>query len=127
MDWQEARRRIEAQVRVGMDLNTEASTYRFVEKVEAPINSDRYGYDNETGLVVPIGESNRIRIPWSMLEVCFHQLSTPDGYDSSFFREQFPLQHKDHGCHIHVVGRVFVVAGIAEIEGRRYRAIAGGK
>lgn len=123
MDWKEAQCRIEVHVKVGTDLNTQTSTYRFVEGVESPINSARYGYDNETGFVVSIGQSNKIKIPWSMLEECFYQLGSPYGYGSDFFRERFLLQHKDHPCHVHVVGQIFVVAGIAKVEGNRYRAI----
>lgn len=125
MDWKEARYRIETHVRVGTDLNTKASTYRFVDEVDAPIKSDRYGYDNERGFVVPIGQSNKIKIPWSMLEACFYELGTPDGYSTDSFRERFPLQYKDHPCHVHVVGQIFAIAGIAEAEGNRYRAIVG--
>ncbi len=125
MDWKEAQRRIEIHVKVGTDLNTPASTYRFVEAVESPINSARYGYENETGFVVPIGQSNKIKIPWSMLEKCFYQLDSPHGYDSGFFRERFSLQYKDHPCHVHVVGQIFVVAGIARVEGNKYRAVTG--
>jgi len=123
MDWEQVQRRIEAHVKVGTDLNTPASTYRFVEVVELPINSTRYGYDNETGFVVPIGQSNKIKIPWRMLEECFYQLDSPHGYDSDFFKERFPLQHKDHPCHVHVVGQIFVVAGVARVEGNRYWAV----
>ena len=124
MDWEQAQNRIRAHVKVGTDLNTSVSTFRFVKSIEAPINSARYGYDDEKGFVVPIGQSTKIKIPWSMLEECFRQLDSLQGYDSEFFRERFPLQHEDHPCHVHVVGRIFVVAGIAQLEGNKYRAAA---
>jgi len=123
MNWKEAQRLIKVHVKIGSDLNTQRSNYRFVEGVESPISSARYGYDNETGFVVSIGQSNKIKIPWSMLEECFHQLGSPNGYGNDLFRERFPLQHKDHPCHVHVVGQIFVVAGIAKVEDNRYRAI----
>ena len=122
MNWNPAESRIRACVKVGTDLNTPASTYRFVESVDAIINSERYGYHNERGFAVSIGRSNSIRVPWSMLKECFFQLDSPNGYDGTFFRRRFPLQARDHPCHIHVVGRLFVAAGIAQTDGKRYQA-----
>jgi hypothetical protein len=120
MNWEEARDRIRASVKVGTDVNTPASTYRYVEAVDALANSTRYGYHSERCFVVRIGRSVQIRIPWSMLKECFGQLNSPNGYDGSFFRSRFPLQARDHGCHVHVVGQIFVAAGIARLEDNRY-------
>lgn len=90
---------------MGTDLNTPTSTYRTVASVGVPIHSTRYGYHGEQGFVVRIGQFAKVRIPWSMLEACFAQLSSPRGYDGEFFRQRFPLQARDHGCHVHVVAR----------------------
>ena len=116
MNWDQAQRQIRAKIRAGTDLNTPASTYRFAKSVSSTFDSHRYGYHNERGFTVSIGRSNRIRIPWSMLKECFAQVISPDGYDGTSFRKQFPLQALDHPCHVHVVGRIFVAAGIARDE-----------
>jgi hypothetical protein len=113
MDWNEAQGRIQTNIKVRTDVNSPDSTYRFVKSV-----------DNERGFVVPIGRDNSIRIPWSMLEKCFNQLSC--GFNKASFEEAFPsycnLQGNAHkGCYIHVIGQMFVKAGVArcEKEGRR--------
>ena len=124
MDWNQAQSKIRTHVKVGSDVNTPASTYRFVGSVDSIINSERYGYHNERGFTVSIGRSKKVKIPWSMLKECFFQLDSPNGYDGTFFRERFPLQVKNHPCHVHVVGQIFVAAGIAQTDGKRYRMSA---
>jgi hypothetical protein len=123
MNWVQAQRRIRAHVKVGIDLNTPASKYRFVQAVDSIINSERYNYQSERGFIVSIGREAKIKIPWGMLEECFMQLKSPEGFDGSFFRKRFPLQAQDHSCHVHVVGRIFAVAGLARVEGRHYYII----
>ena len=63
-----------------------------------------------------IGKTATIVIPWVMLEaaVASPNSTDADGYSGKFFRKLFPLQADDHGCHVHVVGQIFVAAGIAE-------------
>jgi hypothetical protein len=120
MDWAEAQSKIRANVRIGADVNTPASTYRFVQAVDSTANNERYGYCDEHCFTVSIGRTNRIKIPWSMLEECFAQLKRSEGYDGAYFRERFPLQAQDHPCHVHVVGRIFIAAGIAYTNGAKY-------
>jgi len=55
-----------------------------------------------------------------MLGECSAQLNCVDGYDGGFFGSWFPLQARDHSWHIHVVGQIFVAAGIARLEANRY-------
>jgi hypothetical protein len=123
MDWQEAQNKIRTHVQTGTDVNSPNSTYRFVESVGALGDSERYGYHNERGFVVSLGKTNKIKVPWSMLRACFAQLCTPNGYDGFFFRERFPLQARDHPCHVHAIGQIFVAAGIARLEEGRYRLV----
>ena len=109
IDWLTARRLIAENVRVGTDLNTPASTHRVVRDV------------HEDGFVVPIGEETEIVVPWSMLEFCWSHLITSEGYRKSSFVQKYAKEARDHGCHVHVVGRIFLVAGLAEADGsRRY-------
>lgn len=121
MDWQTTQEKIRNSIKPGTNLNTPNSTFRSVLAANVPIESDRYSYKRESGFIVAIGQTAKISIPWSMLKTCFLQLQSPHGYDGDFFRRVYPLQAKDHGCHIHVVGQIFVAAGIARMIGNTYR------
>ncbi len=113
MEWREAQELIEEKIKIGTDRNTDESTYRVVNSIGNIRDSERYGYRSEKGFIVQIGKSNRISIPWKMLEKCFLPLSSDKEYDVNYFRRHFPLQANDHSCHVHVVGQLFVKAGIA--------------
>jgi hypothetical protein len=58
-----------------------------------------------------------------MLEKCFLPLSLNEVYDGDYFREHFPLQAVDHPCHVHVVGQIFVKAGLAKQINLQYISI----
>lgn len=123
MDWNEAEGKIQTNIQVGTDLNSSNSTYRFVKSVDSVICSKRYSYDNERGFAVSIGSSRDIKIPWSTVRECFFQLSSSSGYDTASFKKRFPLQAKDHPCYIHTIGQIFVKAGLARTNGRRYQLL----
>jgi hypothetical protein len=128
MEWDVARQLIAQNVVVGSDLNRPGSTSRRVLEAEVCLNTPRFSYQGERGYRGSIGKKDRIEIPWSMLEVCFGQLSEPGGYGGTFFRQRFPAQAREHPCHVHVVGRILEVAGVAVAVGNRYvasRACAG--
>jgi len=127
MDWNEAQNRIRARVKVGTDVNTPTAHYRIIESVDATVNSQRYGYRNERGFVIPIGQASKIKIPWSVLKECFLQLKAPQGYNGAFFREHFRRQAADHPCHVHVIGQILVAARIAQTDGQRYWISTGQK
>ncbi len=120
MTWIHAERKIFRKIKEGSDLNSSNTTYRVVLEVRDDISSARYGYNNETGFVVQIGRNSSISIPISMLKSCFSALSSGGNYDGKFFRKHYPLQAKDHPCHVHPVGRIFVVAGLAKRTGNSY-------
>ena len=103
MDWQAARQQIKDNVTIGTDVNTEVSLYRVVKAVDC------------SGFTVRIGirESNRLRIPWEMLETCFAQLNTTAGYSGQYFRQQYPKEAMMHPTYVHVLGQIFVRSGIA--------------
>jgi hypothetical protein len=44
MNWDEARSMIQTSIKVGTDLNSANSTYRFVKSVDSVIQSKSYGY-----------------------------------------------------------------------------------
>jgi len=114
MEWFDAKKIIQAQIRKGTDINTALSTFRTISAVDTRIESRRYGYRNQTGFVVQIGTDTFIDIPWSVLQECFQMLHGVDGYSGKSFRKSFPIQAKDHPCHVHVIGQIFVRAGLAE-------------
>lgn len=120
MKWQEAQQLIENKIEIGTDLNTNKSTHRVVNSIGDITDSERYKYHSEKGFVVKIGKSNKIKIPWKMLEKCFKPITSGNKYDGDYFRECFPLQAKDHPCYVHAVGQIFVRAGIARQENRTY-------
>jgi hypothetical protein len=122
MDWTIARQLIALSVVVGTDLNRPGTRYRRVLEADACFNTPRFSYQGQRGFRVSIGTNHSIEIPWSMLEVCFGQLGEPGGYSGTFFRQRFPPQASEHPCHVHVVGRIFEVAGVAVAVRHRYIA-----
>ena len=121
-DWFSAQAKINANILIGTDLNTSFSSFRKIKSICTDINNERYGYFKEKGFEVSIGQSTKVKIPWSMLEKCFAALSSTEGYSGKFFREFYPQQAKDNPCHVHVVGQIFVVSGLANTENRKYFA-----
>lgn len=114
MEWSDAKQIIQLKIKEGTNVNSESSTFRFVKSVDSLIESKSYGYRNQTGFVIQIGTNNKINIPWCVLQECFQMLQCADGYSGISFRKRFPLQATHHPCHVHVIGQVFVKAGLAE-------------
>ncbi len=111
MDWETAKGNMLSLVGNGADINTSASHYRKVERV-----------DEQKGYTVRIGENATIPIPWSMLKVCFDCLASGSTYDGQFFRHHFHREAETHSCYVHAVGMLLVKAGIAmRVDARGYR------
>jgi hypothetical protein len=106
-----AKRHIQQKITRGVLLPTLRNTFRTVERVS-----------ETNGIKVKIGATTRIWISWSMLEQCFTAVMTDDGYDTRFFQGRFPWEYYVHPCHVHVVGQIFVVAGLATFDGQGYHA-----
>lgn len=121
MEWGKAKVQIIQNVSVGTDLNTSDSSHRTVLEIRKNIYSKRYGYKNESGFQVRIGSSSSIPIPFSVLKQCYGALAKSSGYNGDFFRNHFPKQADDHPCHVHVVGQIFVAAGLAKEYDHEYR------
>lgn len=121
MTWAQAKSRIARRIRVGTDLNNLNSSHRIVLSVRNDISSSRYGYNNEDGFQVQIGSDSSICIPLSMLRTCYGALGSQNGYGGAFFRQHYATQAGDHPCHVHVVGQIFVTAGLAMRQGNSYR------
>jgi hypothetical protein len=112
MKWSEAQQIIAEKMLVGSDLNTCRSTLRKI--IGVGHKCWKYDYSGEDGFLVRISnyEINNLDIPWSMLEKCFAALQN-SGYNGKVFRECYPIQAKDHPCHVHVVGMIFKKSGVA--------------
>jgi len=120
MSWHVAKQMISRCVQKGTDLCAPTSSARPVLKAGPIRDSKRYGYRNESGFIVSLGPTSHVNIPWSMLEQCFHELSRHGEYDHRVFARLYRQQSKDRRCHVHVVGQIFVRAGLAELDWRTY-------
>ena len=119
MNWHEASQLIKDNILKGADVNTDKSTYRIVEEVP-PYQCKKYNYVGE-GYKVRIGEINTIEIPLSMLEAAFHlSVENKRIYNTKIFTELYPKQRKDHPCHVHTVGKIFELSGVATAVGSNY-------
>ena len=123
MNWKEASILIKNTIQRGDDVNTHKSTFRFVVQVP-PFQCKRYNYKNEEGYKVRIGVRDFLEIPISMLETVFNlALVNNRIYNSKVFATAFPRQLKDHGCHVHVVGRIFELSRVANKKGGNYEIL----
>ena len=118
MNWEEAQIMIRNAMVIGSNINTNNSTDRKIVAVDVPL--DKYDYNGALGFQVKIGVASKkqISIPWEILEVCFAQLNTKQGYNVKFYKENFPRQY-NHPCHVHTVGQIFMRSGIAEARGSK--------
>ena len=120
MNWEAASLLIKNRIQKGDDVNTHKSTFRIVDQVP-PFQCERYNYKNEEGYKVRIGVKHLIEIPISMLENVFNlAIENNRIYNNSVFANAFPKQAKDHGCHVHVVGRIFELSRVANKNGGNY-------
>ena len=127
MLWTEAKTRIASLITTGTRLARSAKSARQVLAVNH--GCTRHGYGGESGFLVRIGltSAETIDIPWSMLEACFSDL-TAGGYDGEAFRRRYPKQAFVHPCHVHTVGQLLVLGGVATSDGRkqaRYTIVGG--
>jgi hypothetical protein len=123
MTWIRAEKEIRKAITIGTDLNTMRSNHRKVTAIRRGITSNRYCYFNAEGYQVKIGASSTIAIPFNMLKECYGATAGASGYDGNFFRQHFPKQAADHPCHVHVVGQILIMAGLAKLHRESYRAV----
>ena len=123
MNWEEASILIKNTIQKGDELNSQKSTFRIVIQVP-PFQCKRYDYKNEEGYKIRIGATSLIEIPISMLETVFKlALENNRIYNHKIFVAAFPRQAKNHGCHVHVVGRIFELSGVANKKGGNYEIL----
>ena len=109
----DAKKIISEKILLGTNLNTRRSTLRKILGINH--KCWKYNYSGEEGFLVRISNysNNNLDIPWSMLEKFYDALQST-GYSGKVFRAYYPTQAKDHPCHVHVVGMIFKVSGIAK-------------
>lgn len=117
MEWEAAKIAIGKIIKEGVEF----SSTRRVLADNACIESGRYNIKGELGFRISISTGTHINIPWSTLEKCYKSLTTEFCYGREAFRSHFPMQLEDHSCYVHVIGEIFVRAGLAEKDGRIYR------
>jgi len=111
MEWEEARAEIHNNIKVGVDLNTTRSTYRFVRTVPPPYFRVQIGANKKRDIV---------NIPWSMLEECWRELNETDRYDCKVFEKYYPKKKNNHGCYVHTVGKIFEKAILVDSVDDKY-------
>lgn len=116
MTWEEASVKIH-RIAVPMHLNRE-SRYRIVEAIKPDCKT--YEYNSEPGFVVRIGLKQTIEIPFSMLEQLFISSTIRGVYNNGIFKKHYEQQLKNHGCHVHVVGKIFELVGACRKKDNNY-------
>jgi hypothetical protein len=123
MNWDQAYQLIITNIVEGMPLN---ATGRSIIKAP-PYQCKNHDYIGE-GYKVKIGKKTHIEIPMTMLQIVFEDaVANNRTYNKNIFRIHYRIRAESktgHGCHIHVVGKIFEFAGVAEkINNREYRVL----
>jgi hypothetical protein len=112
MNWEEAWTAIHSSITKGLKLDKAANYGRPVIEVP-PFACNTYNYNGEEGYKVRIGSEVYIEIPISMLRNCYEAAKQNEGiYKTSIIYGLYPEQLAHHGGYVHVVGRIFEIAGL---------------
>ena len=111
MNWNEAELLIRQNINVGIHLSPE-SNFRYI--LAGPEYSCfRYNYDGVNGYKVKIAVNTDIEIPLTMLEAIYNATIINNSiYNKHVIEEIYPQQVRTHGCHVHVVAKIFQLSGI---------------
>jgi hypothetical protein len=124
MTWNQAHNLITQKIVQGIKLDPQ-SKYRFITKIP-PYKCSLKKYNSAEGFKIQIGETTFIDIPITMLQTIFEDATINGGvYNKNIFRLHYPTQAEKNGhpCHVHVVGKIFEVAGVAVPNGRGYKIL----
>jgi hypothetical protein len=117
MIWKEAELLIRHNIIIGMKLDNRTV-------LEGPdYQCPRYDYARAKGYKVKIGRKTSLDIPFIMLQSVFEDaIANNRIYENMVFRKKFNRQYKVHGCHVHVIGRIFEKSGVAtQVDKRKYK------
>jgi hypothetical protein len=121
MKWTEAETLIRKNIVVGMKLDNRI----VLGGPNYPCNG--YNYNGEKGFKIRIGTTTAtfLEIPFSMLQTTYEDATANNSiYENQVFKNKYERQLKIHGCHVHVIGRIFEKAGLAtQIDNRRNKII----
>ncbi len=119
MNWKEAEILIRHSIIAGMKLDNRTV-------LEGP-DFSCYGYDfkGTPGFKIRIGTTTCIEIPFIMLHTVYSDaIANNRIYENKVFKNRYERQLKSHGCHVHVVGKIFEKSGMAtQIDKRRYKIL----
>jgi hypothetical protein len=125
MTWAQAHNLIIQNITQGLKLDKN-SRFRIVSQVP-PYKCSAKNYNSNEGFKIQIGQKTFIDIPITMLQTIFNDAALNNGiYNKNVFRIHYPTQAEKNGhpCHVHVVGKIFEIAGIATMEDKNnYRLI----
>ena len=117
MNWKEAEALICNAISVGIKLDNRT----VLEGPDFPCKG--YDYDGKPGFKIKIGKTTNIEVPLSMLQTVYEEARANNGiYENRVLKSKYERQLRSHGCHVHVLGKIFEKAGIAtKIDNRRYK------
>jgi len=119
MNWHDAEILIRQTIAPGINLDNRTI-------IEGPdFSCKKYNYNGAKGFKVQIGKKTFLDIPFTILQAVFEDACANNRiYNNKIFRSNFEKQCKTHGCHVHVVGKIFVKAGVAtQIDKRNYKIL----
>lgn len=120
MNWEQAEQHIRGSILQGTRLS-QNSKYRTIENTP-PYKCTTYNYAGIEGFRVRIGTAQFIEIPISMLKILFLSSTDKSGtYNNGILKKHYPQQLANHGCHVHVIGKIFELAGICDRKGSNYK------
>jgi hypothetical protein len=119
MNWKEAETLIRQTIINGMKLDSRT----VLEGPDFPCWG--YDYNGTPGFKIRIGPTTCIEIPFVMLQTVYTDaIANNRTYENKVFKNKYERQLKSHGCHVHIVGKIFEKAGIAtQIDNRKYKVL----
>jgi len=119
MIWEDAEKLIIELIYIGLDLNPNLN---FRNVVAGPDHAcATYDYNGALGFRVQIGNNNFIEVPFIMIQTLFEaSVANNLVYNNHIFGLHYADQLNGHGCHVHVVGKIFELSGVAEKAGNNY-------
>lgn len=116
MNWKEAETLIRNTIFTGMKLDNRT----VLAGPDYPCKG--YNYNSTPGFKIQIGTNTSIEIPFNMLQIVYADaIANNRTYENKVFKNKYERQLKSHGCHVHVIGRLFEKAGVAtQIRKRKF-------
>ncbi len=113
MSWEEALVEIKKSITKGLKLDKASNYGRPVMDIP-PFACTTYDFKGEEGYKVRIGSDSYIEIPISMLRNCYlTAIENGNVYNTSIMYSLYAAPVAQHGGYVHVVGRIFEIAGLA--------------